>query len=90
MNVAEGFQDEISKIFDDFLSLMRDSRPRVIVDSKRHFGYCRFIIVYCTTISMIGISELWQHSKTAYFLRVPRSIIQSLTPYSTITTNTIV
>ena len=40
MNVAEEFQHEISKIFDDFCSLMRDSRTRVIVESQRKFGYC--------------------------------------------------
>ena len=40
MNKAEPLQEEISKIFDDFLSLMGDSRPRVIVESKRNFGYC--------------------------------------------------
>ena len=40
MNKAEEFQYEISNIFDDFLSLMRDSRPRVIVESQRNFGYC--------------------------------------------------
>ena len=40
MNKAEPLQDEISKIFDDFLGLMCDSRPRVIVESKRNFGYC--------------------------------------------------
>ena len=40
MNVAEQFQEEISQIFDSFLALMCDSRPRVVVESQRNFGYC--------------------------------------------------
>ena len=40
MNVAEQYQHEISNIFDDFLDLMRLSRPRVDVSSQRYFGYC--------------------------------------------------
>ena len=40
MNPAESFQDEIKEIFDDFLELMKFSRPKVVVESQRYFGFC--------------------------------------------------
>ena len=40
-NPAKKYQDEIGKIFDDFLDLMRHSTARVKVESTRCHGFCQ-------------------------------------------------
>ena len=40
-NPAEKYQDEIGKIFDDFLDLMRHSAARVEVESTHCHGFCQ-------------------------------------------------
>ena len=82
MNVAEEFQDEISKIFDDFLSLMRDSRPRVIVDSKRYFGYCVVnVTLYkcrsCVTPFISSTIRVQRSSDLKYLAKLLDSLIDT-------------
>ena len=40
-NRAEGYQEDISKIFDDFLELMSTSAARVEVESQWCDGFCK-------------------------------------------------